>query len=235
MRVGPPTSHKWRRDFRWISRMQRLVLLLLTLVSLVGASAALAAYGPLPGAPPRPIGIVVQSGAAVQLGQKIETPAGRGLQVLLDDETLLTLGPQTILAIDEFALGVEGGRGRLTAIVSRGAVRFTSGRVPQSAPDAMRLVTPMATFGVRSAAGAVLVTATSATGFLLGTGVEAEAGGIAVSSNAVRNAAPIVVTGVGFSTTVGLNQPPTQPADDRSLLQELVRALSGRDRRAMGA
>lgn len=223
--------------------MHRLAFIALTLVSIVSAPAGHAgqglpqpaAYGPPPGGIARPIGIVVQSGASIQLGEKIETLAGRGLQVLLNDETLLTIGPQTSLVIEEFAHGGESGRDRLTAIVTRGAVRFTSGRVPQSAPDAMRVVTPTATFGVRSAAGAVLVSATSATGFLLGTGEANEAGGIAVSSNALRGAPAIVVTGVGFSTTVGVNQPPTPPSDDRGLLQELVRALSGRERRAMGA
>ncbi|MFZ9634921.1 MAG: hypothetical protein ACO3EK_13910, partial [Alphaproteobacteria bacterium] len=95
----------------------------------VGTAAAvrgavqLAALGPAPPSLARQVGTVVTSGSPLFLGDAIESGPGAGLQVLLADETVFTIGPDARLTIDEFVYSPAGGAGRLTATVARGAFR----------------------------------------------------------------------------------------------------------------
>ena len=68
--------------------------------------------------------------------------------VTLADDTLLSAGPNSILALDRFVY--DGVRpGSLEAMLRKGTLAVVSGRIAKQAPDAMRIKTPAAILGVR--------------------------------------------------------------------------------------
>jgi hypothetical protein len=87
-------------------------------------------------------------GAGVQLADTLVTGPDGAVGITLADDTLLSAGPNSILAIERFAYdGVKGGA--LEAALTKGTLAVVSGRIAKQAPDAMRVRTPAAILGVR--------------------------------------------------------------------------------------
>ena len=215
----------------------------------VGTAAAvrgtvqLAALGPAPTTIARQVGTVVTSGSPLFLGDAIESGPGAGLQILLADETVFTIGPDAQLTIDEFVYSPAGGAGRLTATVARGAFRMISGKVAAAGPDAMRVRTPVATIGIR---GTMVGGEVSPRGetfvVLLGPGTRAmdegqRVGRIAVFANSAPPSQAIEITRAGFGTTVSApNIPPPPPVRiEQARIQQLGAALQSRGQPAPAA
>lgn len=208
----------------------------------VGTAAAvrgavqLAALGPAPTALVRQVGTVVTSGSPLFLGDAIESGPGAGLQILLADETVFTIGPDARLTIDEFVYSPAGGAGRLTATVARGAFRMISGKVAAAGPDAMRVRTPVATIGIR---GTIVGGEVNQRGetfvVLLGPGPRAmeegqRVGRIAVFANAAPPSQAVEITRAGFGTTVAAPTvaPPPPARIDQARIQQLGASLQSR-------
>lgn len=208
----------------------------------VGTAAAvrgavqLAALGPAPAALVRQVGTVVTSGSPLFLGDAIESGPGAGLQILLADETVFTIGPDARLTIDEFVYNPAGGAGRLTATVARGAFRMISGKVAAAGPDAMRVRTPVATIGIR---GTIVGGEVNQRGetfvVLLGPGQRAmeegqRVGRIAVFANAAPPNQAVEITRAGFGTTVAAPTiaPPPPARIDQARIQQLGASLQSR-------
>lgn len=208
----------------------------------VGTAAAvrgavqLAALGPAPTTLVRQVGTVVTSGSPLFLGDAIESGPGAGLQILLADETVFTIGPDARLTIDEFVYSPAGGAGRLTATVARGAFRMISGKVAAAGPDAMRVRTPVATIGIR---GTIVGGEVNARGetfvVLLGPGPRAmeegqRVGRIAVFANAAPPSQAVEITRAGFGTTVAAPTvaPPPPARIDQARIQQLGASLQSR-------
>ena len=68
--------------------------------------------------------------------------------VTLADDTLLSAGPNSVLAIERFVYEANQ-PGSLEAALSKGTLAVVSGRIAKQAPDAMRVKTPAAILGVR--------------------------------------------------------------------------------------
>ncbi len=89
-----------------------------------------------------------QVGTGVQLADTIVTGPDGSVGVTLADDTLLSAGPNSVLAIERFAYdGVKPGA--LEAALTKGTLAVVSGRIAKQAPDAMRVRTPAAILGVR--------------------------------------------------------------------------------------
>jgi hypothetical protein len=87
-------------------------------------------------------------GAGVQLADTLMTGPDGAVGVTLADDTLLSAGPNSVLAIEHFAYdGVKPGA--LEAALTKGTLAVVSGRIVKQAPDAMRVRTPAAILGVR--------------------------------------------------------------------------------------
>ena len=96
-----------------------------------------------------PIG-QMSSGQEAFLGDDIKVGAQVRLQVMLLDETMFTLGSNSVMQIDEFVYDPgQGNTGRLTTSIKSGAFRFVSGQVAHLNSDAMTENLPAATIGVR--------------------------------------------------------------------------------------
>jgi hypothetical protein len=205
----------------------------------VGTAAAvrgnvnLAALGPSPRGAGRPVGIVLASGASFFMGDKIESAVDAGIQILLADETVFTIGPDSSLSIDEFIYDPSAQAGRLTASIAKGTFRFVSGRVAALGPDSMRVRTPSATIGIRGTIVAGQVQPGGETFVaLLGPGSNATdgqtLGRVVVSANDAAAGPSVTITRSGFGTTVAADGgPPTTPTKvSFARIEQLGAALS---------
>ncbi|MEM8758794.1 MAG: hypothetical protein AAGE83_00515, partial [Pseudomonadota bacterium] len=68
----------------------------------------------------------VQSGNEIFLEDRIVTGEGSRMQVLLLDETTLTIGPNSDLVIDRFVYDPETGSGEIAAEMATGFLRYLS-------------------------------------------------------------------------------------------------------------
>jgi len=157
---------------------------------------------------PQGIGRNVAGGDQIQLGDRIVTGPGGGLQILLLDGTTFTVGPNTTLVIDEFVFNPATGTGRLAASVTKGTLRVISGRLARQEQEAIRIKLPMATVGVR---GTMVVLSGDANGFFIGLF------GIGADNSADRPQSLVFVstngTGTGiFRAGFGCTVTPAAPA-----------------------
>ena len=87
-------------------------------------------------------------GTGVRQSDTLVTGPDGAVGVTLTDDTLLSAGPNSILALDRFVYdGVKPGS--LEAMLRKGTLAVVSGRIAKQAPDAMRIKTPAAILGVR--------------------------------------------------------------------------------------
>lgn len=94
----------------------------------------------------------VVSGMDMLLGDKLESADASRMQILLLDETVFTVGPNSQLVIDEFVYDPNTDTGKLTANFTRGVLRYVSGKVASANPTNVTIKTRTATIGVRGTA-----------------------------------------------------------------------------------
>ncbi|MEQ8603866.1 MAG: FecR family protein [Marivibrio sp.] len=99
------------------------------------------------------VGRQVTSGEAIYLGDAINAGPDGSLQVLLMDESVFTLGPQSRITIDRFIYDPAGGSNSMTLSMTQGAMRFVAGKIAGGDPDDMRIVTPVGQIGIRGTIG----------------------------------------------------------------------------------
>ena len=96
------------------------------------------------------IGRIAGVGEPIYLNDEISTPAGASLQVLLRDQTVFSIGPNSTLVFDEFIFDPTNDTDlALTASVKKGTFKFISGKISKLKPGAMTLKLPNATASVR--------------------------------------------------------------------------------------
>jgi len=101
------------------------------------------------------VGILVESGMPVYLGDRIITSANAGMQVLLLDETVFTIGPNSDVAIDELVYDPATGDGRIVADMAKGVMRFVTGKIPLNNPSSMDVNLPVGSIGIRGTIGLI--------------------------------------------------------------------------------
>ena len=134
-----------------------LIALSLPLVLLVGAASAVAAEDAghikvskgavhieragkrLPG----PVGSIVQQGDLVVTG------ADGSVGITFRDNSLLSVGPDSVLSIDRFVFDSTTHQGTFESSLKQGTLAVVSGKLAKQSPDAMKVKTPAAILGVR--------------------------------------------------------------------------------------
>ena len=79
----------------------------------------------------------------------VKTGAKGSVGVILKDDTVLSLGPDSELVLAEFMFVPREGKLSLVTRLLRGTATFVSGIIAKLAPDNARLETPSATIGIR--------------------------------------------------------------------------------------
>lgn len=91
----------------------------------------------------------ISEGSAVRLGDRLRTGADASIGLTLKDNTMLSIGPNSELSIDEFVFSPATDQLGLSARLFSGTLHFISGVIAKLRPSAVRIVTPTATIGVR--------------------------------------------------------------------------------------
>lgn len=103
------------------------------------------------------VSILGSVGTRVQASDTIRTGDDGSVGITMDDDSLLSAGPNTVLLLDRYAFDPTTNQGRLDAAVNKGTLAVISGRIAKQAPDAMTVRTPTAILGVRGTTFAVSV------------------------------------------------------------------------------
>jgi hypothetical protein len=88
-------------------------------------------------------------GLRLQVADVLKTGADGSVGVTLRDDSLLSAGPNTTLALDRFDFDDTTRQGRFDAQLQRGTLALISGRLAKESPQAMTVRTPSAVLGVR--------------------------------------------------------------------------------------
>ncbi len=160
------------------------------------------------------VGRQVVSGEPILLQDAIKSGQRSGMQILLLDETVFTIGPESELVIDEFVYDPKTSAGKLGARVTRGVFRFVSGKIAHEKPEDMNLKLPSGTLGVRGTmvAGRVDPAQKSSRLVLLGEGPENDTGAPAGAFEACNAGECVRINRPGFGTRIdGPEAPPVAP------------------------
>lgn len=127
--------------------MRYLVLLLFGLNMLwaeIGVIGAISGSAELERANTR---MAVTSGLAVQKSDRIITAANAKVQIMLHDDTIITIGEASIFELNEYLKQAQGSALEMT--LHRGYFRAISGKIGKLAPERFKLKTRSATIGIR--------------------------------------------------------------------------------------
>ncbi|MCK9261382.1 MAG: FecR family protein [Azoarcus sp.] len=95
----------------------------------------------------QPVSVTV--GTPVRIGDHLRTAANSSVGLTLRDNTMLSLGPDSELSIDEYLFEPTREELRLAARLLHGTLQFISGVIAKLKPEAVSIETPSATIGVR--------------------------------------------------------------------------------------
>jgi len=101
--------------------------------------------------------IPARPGFGLLAGDILQTGADGALGLTLRDDSLLSLGPSSRIALEKFQFDPAAGNLGLTTRIIRGTFAYLSGLIGKLAPDATTFVTPVATIGVRGTRFAVRI------------------------------------------------------------------------------
>jgi hypothetical protein len=88
-------------------------------------------------------------GAVVQAGDVVVTGPEGSVGITFLDNSLLSAGPNSVLAIDRFAFDSTTHQGSFESSLRKGTLAVVSGKLAKQSPDAMKVKTPAAVLGVR--------------------------------------------------------------------------------------
>ena len=88
-------------------------------------------------------------GAAVQAGDVVTTGADGSVGITFLDNSLLSAGPNSVLAIDRFTFDSTTHQGAFESSLQKGTLAVVSGKLAKASPEAMKVKTPAAVLGVR--------------------------------------------------------------------------------------
>ena len=91
----------------------------------------------------------VKVGMPVQQSDKVVTGANGTVGITFTDNSLLSVGPDSVLAIDRYVFDSTTYAGQFDSTLSKGTLAVISGNLVKQSPDAMRVHTPSAIMGVR--------------------------------------------------------------------------------------
>jgi len=96
-------------------------------------------------------------GMRMQTADTLRTGADGSAGITMNDDSLLSAGPNSVLVLEHYALDPATSQGRFDAALNKGTLIVVSGRIAKQAPDAMTVRTPTAILGARGTEFAVSV------------------------------------------------------------------------------
>lgn len=187
----------------------------------------------------------IRSGSDIFLNERIRTGKTGSLQIMLLDETVFTLGPDSDMVMDEFVYNPANNDGRVYANVAKGVFRFITGKIARKDPAKMNVKITAGNIGIRGTIVAGKTGPDGSTVILAGPGVKnnsrERAGAIFVSGGSrpwYDKAGKTPVNGryinvPGYGTTISPNGVVSAPRKMAAELNELNKILAAGPRISM--
>ena len=93
--------------------------------------------------------ILASTGMKLQQADVIRTGIDGSFGITFVDNTMMSAGPNSSLALDRFSFNSTTHEGRLDASVRSGTLSVISGKIAKQSPEAMTVRTPAAILGAR--------------------------------------------------------------------------------------
>ena len=93
--------------------------------------------------------LVAEVNTRILPGDTLKTGGDGALGVLFADDTSLSLGPNSELAVDEFLFAPAQGKLGFVMHMLKGTAAYVSGIIARLAPQSVRIDTPVASIGIR--------------------------------------------------------------------------------------
>lgn len=119
---------------------------------------------------------IVKSGMELFLNDRVITGNNGSLQVLLLDETVFTLGPNSDMVLDEFVYDPGTASGKVSAKIVKGVFRFITGKIATKNPSNMNVKIQAGNIGIRGTIVAGRTGPDGSTVILAGPGAKNNAG-----------------------------------------------------------
>lgn len=97
------------------------------------------------------------SGTRVYRNDILRTGADGSMSMVFRDDTLLSLGPGSELAVNEFVFSPADGKLSMVTRLLKGSAVYLSGIIARLSPESVRFETPVANIGIRGTMFAVKV------------------------------------------------------------------------------
>ena len=88
-------------------------------------------------------------GSAVHLGDHLRTGKTGSVGITFQDDTIMSIGPDTEIVVDEYLYDPGKDALKLAANLMRGSLNYVSGVIAKLRPEAVLIKTPTGTIGVR--------------------------------------------------------------------------------------
>jgi len=95
------------------------------------------------------IGQAAKVGDYLQPLDEVTTGANSSAGITMQDDTLMSLGPNSRLILNQYDFDPVTAQGKLDASLVKGALRFISGILAKSSPRSVAIRTPVSTIGIR--------------------------------------------------------------------------------------
>ena len=93
--------------------------------------------------------VLAAVGTAVQASDVIVTGADGAAGITFSDNSLVSVGPNSVFAIDKYRFDSTTHAGEFEGNLRRGRLAAVSGKMVKQAPESMKIRTPSAIMGVR--------------------------------------------------------------------------------------
>lgn len=143
------------------------------------------------------------TGSKVYFGDTIITKAQSNVQILLLDETAITVGEKSELTIDEFVYDSESKVGKIVSNIKIGTVRMITGEISKKNPDNLEVNVPTGSIGARGTEFVVVTTSDQkSTILLLGPGKNNTLGMVPGVLNVSDGSNTVNIATPGFQSVV---------------------------------
>ena len=88
-------------------------------------------------------------GLEIYQNDTLRTGPDGSLGVVFRDDTLLSMGPESVLVIDEFVFAPKQGKFSIVIKMLKGTAAYLSGLISKLAPESAHFKTPTASIGIR--------------------------------------------------------------------------------------
>jgi len=93
--------------------------------------------------------LMAAAGTRLQQSDVVRTGINGSAGITFTDNTLMSIGPNSVIALDRYSFNSTTHEGRLDTAMRNGTLSVVSGKIAKQSPEAMTIKTPATILGVR--------------------------------------------------------------------------------------